>query len=63
MNLRILRFSIAVFGVAEAVIPHAAGKESLGALALGIDIKLPDGTMNSSFQDNPRDLGSFVEGG
>jgi hypothetical protein len=47
----------------EVVIPHAAGEESLGSLALGVDIKLPDGTMSSYFQENPRDVDSFMEGG
>jgi hypothetical protein len=63
IDLRILRFSTAVFGGAEVVIPHAAGEERLGFLALGVDIKLPDGTTNLSFQDNPRDVDSFMEGG
>jgi hypothetical protein len=62
IDLRILCFSTADFGGAEVNIPYAAGEESLGSLALGVDIRLPDGTMCSSFQDNPRDVGSFMEG-
>ena len=63
IDLRTLHFSTTVFGAAEVVIPHAAGEESLGSLALGVDIKLPDGTMSSYFQENPRDVDSLMEGG